>query len=64
MGLGTGDTKTLTNAALGGVCPPFTGLTGAGKEVPGGNGEARCRQAAEMVSRIKMQLAHVMRLVE
>lgn len=34
-------------------CSPrgCAGARGAGKEVPGGNGEARCRQAAEMVSR-------------
>lgn len=34
-------------------CSPrgCAGARGAGKEVPGGNGEAQCRQAAEMVSR-------------
>jgi hypothetical protein len=35
-----------------------------GKEVPGGNGEAQCRQAAEMVSGVEMQSAHLMRHVE
>lgn len=63
---GAGGTRIPTNAAAyrGVVCSPLCRVDGAGRGVPGGSGEAGCRQAADMVSGMETRLARRMRHVE